>query len=58
MPSDKHDDKHDDKQKKPNPNVDKKEIQAFVKRQPAETQKVLKKALKERGLWDEKKDAG
>lgn len=46
--------KPDDKQ--PKPNVDKKQLQAFVKRQRPETQKVLRKALKERGLLDGKDD--
>lgn len=45
MPNDKHD-------KQPKPNIDKKKLQEIIKRQPEETQKALRKVLKERGLLD------
>lgn len=45
----------DDKQM-PKPNVDKKRLQELIKRQPEQTQKPLRKALKEHGYLDGKDD--
>lgn len=42
--------------KKPHPNVDKKEVQAFIARQPQQTQPRLRKALKEHGILKDDKE--
>jgi hypothetical protein len=45
--------KHEDKQGKKDGSEKERDLREFLKRQPPETEKRLKKALKERGLWND-----